>query len=274
MSTKGIYTALSGAMAQANRLDTIANNIANANTPAFKRDQQIFQEYLTANEKPPEVIQVPKVTASVESFYDTQGGDKSFVDTAGSFTDFSAGGTKLTGNSFDLAIEGNGFFEVATPDGIKLTRNGTLTLDNSGKLITKDGFAVLTAGTPLQNAEGRTLQLKGQGSFVVSGNGTVYENGEQVGRLSVVAPADVDSMRKYGSSCFSVTDGAQAGVTALENAQVHQGQIETSNVNVIREMVDMIDANRAFESTQKVMTAYDQMEEKLVNQVPRTTQEF
>ena len=113
MSTKGVYTALSGAMAQALKLDTIANNIANVNTPGFKRDQQIFREYLTANEKPPEVIQVPKVIASVESFYDMQGGDKSFVDPIGTYTDFSQGGLRHTGNALDLAIDGKGFFEIA-----------------------------------------------------------------------------------------------------------------------------------------------------------------
>ena len=121
MSTKGIYSALSGAMAQSLKMDTISNNIANINTPAFKRDQQVFREYLTANEKPPEVIQVPKVIATVESFYDMQGGDKSFVDSAGTYTDFSQGGMKHTGNSLDVAIDGKGFFEIATPSGLKLS---------------------------------------------------------------------------------------------------------------------------------------------------------
>lgn len=270
MSTKGIYTALSGAMAQSERLDTIANNIANVNTPAFKRDQQIFQEYLTANEKPPEVIQVPKVTASIDSFYDTQGGDQSFVDSAGSYTDFSAGGLKLTGNSFDLAIEGNGFFEVATPDGVKLTRNGTLTMDGNGRLVTKEGFPILKAGTPLENPEGRMVKLQGQGAFVVADNGTIYENGEEVGKLSVVEPADKDlGLRKFGGSAYTVNDNARATLATAGSARVRQGQIETSNVNVVREMVDMIDANRTFETTQKVMKAYDSMEEKLVNSVPK-----
>src|SRR3954465_15402012 len=109
MSTKGVYTALSGAIAQSERLDTIANNIANVNTPGFKKDKQIFQEYLTANEKPPALMNVPKVPASIESFYDMQGGDKSFVDSKGTFTDHTQGSVKHTGNKFDLALEGKGF---------------------------------------------------------------------------------------------------------------------------------------------------------------------
>ena len=78
MSTKGVYTAVSGAMAQSSRLDTIANNLANANTTAFKKDRQVFNEYLTAYEKMPDTMEVPRVPASVESFYDMNGGDKSF----------------------------------------------------------------------------------------------------------------------------------------------------------------------------------------------------
>ena len=88
MSTKGIYTALSGSLAQSLKIDTIANNIANVNTTGFKRDQQTFNEYLTAAEKEPEVIQVPRVPASIESFYDMNGGDKGFVNAAGTYTNF------------------------------------------------------------------------------------------------------------------------------------------------------------------------------------------
>src|SRR5690606_19114825 len=111
MSTKGIYTAVSGAIAQSSRLDTIANNIANSNTTSFKKDKQLFNEYLSANEKLPDVMQVPKVPASIESFYDMQGGDKAYVNAAGTFTDFSQGMLAPSGNNNDMAIEGKGFFE-------------------------------------------------------------------------------------------------------------------------------------------------------------------
>ncbi len=97
MSTKGVYTALSGAIAQSTKMDTIANNIANVNTAGFKRDQQVFQEYLTNREKDPTIINVPRIPASPESFYDLQGADKSFVDLKGTYTDFSVGAPKATG---------------------------------------------------------------------------------------------------------------------------------------------------------------------------------
>ncbi|HRO68072.1 MAG TPA: flagellar hook basal-body protein, partial [Pseudobdellovibrionaceae bacterium] len=145
MSLKGVYTALSGAIAQTQKLDTIANNIANVNTPGFKRDEVTFQEYLTANEKEQQVMNVPRVPASIESFYDMQGGDKSYVDLKGTFTDQSQGSLRPTGNKFDIAIDGKGFFEVMTPQGVRLTRAGNFTMDGNGRLVTKDGFPVLKA---------------------------------------------------------------------------------------------------------------------------------
>ena len=110
MSSKGIYSALSGAMAQSQQLDTIANNIANANTPGFKGDKQTFKEYLTILEKAPDVNTVPKIPASIESFFDMQGTDKSYVVPDGTYTDHAQGGLRATGNSLDIALEGKGFF--------------------------------------------------------------------------------------------------------------------------------------------------------------------
>ena len=117
MPIKGVYTALSGAIAQSTKLDTIANNIANVNTPGFKRDQQVFAEYLTANEKEPTTIPIPRDVAAIESFYNMQGGDKSYVHEKGTYTDFSQGSLKRTGGALDVAIDGPGFFEVDSPQG-------------------------------------------------------------------------------------------------------------------------------------------------------------
>src|ERR1700722_13837892 len=139
MSSKGIYSAVSGAMAQNSRLDTIANNLANVNTSSFKKDRQVFSEYLSAYEKAPDVIQVPRVPASIESFYDMQGGDTAYVNPAVTYTNFEQGALKPTGSPLDLALEGKGFFEVLTPQGVRWTRNGALQIDASGRLVTKEG---------------------------------------------------------------------------------------------------------------------------------------
>lgn len=272
MSVKGVYTALSGAMAQSTKLDTIANNLANVNTPAFKRDQQLFQEYLTANEKPPEVIQIPRDVASIESFYNMQGGDKSYVDTKGTFTDFSQGGLKPTGNTLDVAIDGKGFFEVATPGGVKLTRAGNFTLDGTGQLVTKEGYPVLKA----DNAGGadpasRVIRFEGNGPVTIADNGEISQGANNIGKLSVVTVANPDSLQKMGSSLYGFKPNMNAEVSNVNNPSMRQGFLETSNVNIVQEMTDMISTNRVFESTQKAISAYDQMAEKMVNVVGKVT---
>lgn len=267
MSTKGVYTALSGAIAQSARLDTIANNIANVNTPGFKKDTQTFQEYVTANEKPPSVIQVPRIPASVESFYDMQGGDKAYVDAAGTYTNFTQGSLKSTGGKLDLAIDGNGFFEVYTPQGVRLTRVGAFKLDGNGQLVTKDGHPVLRAAGEGQDPSTRTFQVTGEQQISIAENGDVYEGENLLGRLSVVDVANKTSLHKIGSSLFDFKPNMQPEISNVQNPSVKQGFLEMSNVNVIQEMTDMISTTRVFESTQKAISAYDSMADKLINVV-------
>lgn len=267
MSTKGIFTAVSGAMAQSARLDTIANNIANVNTPSFKKDNQIFKEYLASYERPPDVIQVPKVPAEPESFYNMQGGDKSYVEHDRSYTDFKQGAVKTTGNNLDMAIEGNAFFEVATPQGVRLTRNGSFTVDGEGKLVTKDGFAVLQPGTGA--ASSREIRLEAGGDLRVTRSGEIFQGINRIGALSFVTVSNLDGLQKVGSSNYKLNETIPVVLTQSTEAQIHQGSIEMSNVNIIQEMTEMISATRTFESLQKAIQAYDQMNDKLVNTIPK-----
>ncbi|MCB0410983.1 MAG: flagellar basal-body rod protein FlgF [Bdellovibrionales bacterium] len=267
MSTKGIFTALSGAVAQSQRLDTIANNIANSNTTGFKKDNQVFKEYLTAVEKPPAVIQVPRVPASIESFYDMQGTDRGYVDANGTYTSHEQGSLKATGSPLDLALQGDGFFEVLTPSGPQFTRAGTFRRDVEGRLVTKEGYPVLKEGYG-QPAEGRLITISSP-NITVSQRGEIYEGGEALGKLSMVTMANKEALQKRGQSLFALKPGAQVPVRPANEALVEQGFIELSNVNVVKEMTDMISATRAFESTQKAIQAFDQMDQKLVNDVPR-----
>lgn len=268
VSNKGIFTALSGAMAQSQRLDTIANNIANSNTTAFKKDKQVFHEYLTANEKLPDVIQVPRVPASIESFYDMQGGDRGYVDSAGSFTDHAQGGLKATGNALDIALDGSGFFEVLTPRGVRLTRSGGFKISPQGQLVTKQGYPVLKAGQGQDPAQ-RFIQINSR-NLTVSYNGDVYEGGDFLGQLSIVDVEEKDALKKEGQGLYSLKPNYDQALAPATEVQTHQGYVETSNVNIIQEMTDMIQASRAFESTQKAIQAFDEMNGKLVNEIPKT----
>ena len=250
MSTKGIYTALSGAIAQQNKLDTVANNLANANTPSFKRDRQVFKEYLTAYEKSPDVIQVPKVPASIESFYHMQGGDKAYVDGAGTFTDFSQGSIKQTGNVLDLAINGKAtFFEIATPQGVRFTRNGSFILNNDGILTTKHGFPVLSRGDG--PPETRMIQIPNPTSLGVSARGRITNANQPIADISLVGFEEPQALRKIGNSMYIVKDTMDPKRQDFPQAQVMQGALEMSNVNIVSEMTEMIKTTRTFERKRK-----------------------
>ncbi len=256
-------------MAQDKRLETIANNIANSNSTAFKKDKQVFNEYLAAQERPPDVIQVPRVTAEIESFYNTQGGEQGYVDTKGTFTDQSQGSLKNTGQALDVALEGDGYLEVLTPNGIRFTRNGALKLDGQGRLVTRDGYPVLREGLG-QDGQARVMQIPQNRNLTISYSGEIYSGEENVGRLSLVKVNNQDALRKQGHSLYFLDQNqAEGGLQAAEEVKVHQGFLELSNVNIVEEMTNMITATRAFESNQQAIKAFDQMNAKLVNDVPR-----
>lgn len=262
--SKGIFTAVSGAMAQSARLDTVANNLANVNTTGFKRDGQLFREYLTSYNKEPGAIEAPRVPASLESFYAHNGGDKSFVDLDGTYSDFSQGTIRPTGNSLDVALEGDGFFEVATPEGGRYTRAGNFSVDGDGRLVTKQGF-------PVQRQGGGEFRFT-TSDVTISGNGEVFEQGQSVGTLALVRVANKDALLKQGANLFALKENLDAQISQAVDVKVNQGFLEGSNVNIVREMTDMISATRTFESTQKAIQAYDQMAAKVVNEVPKLNQ--
>lgn len=264
MSSKGIYAAVSGAMAQNSRLDTIANNLANVNTASFKKDRQVFSEYLSTYEKPSDVIQVPRVPASIESFYDMQGGDNAYVNPAGTYTNFEQGGLKPTGSPLDLALEGKGFFEVSTPQGVRWTRNGGLQIDNAGRLVTKEGHPILKEGQGDPAQRGITVSSR---NLTISQRGEVFDGGNLLGKLAVVDFAKPDDLQKVGNSLYTLKNTAQSAPLPAEEGRVQQGYIENSNVNVVEEMTDMITANRVFEAAQKAIKGHDQMDDKLINVV-------
>lgn len=268
MSSKGIYSALSGAMAQSHQLDTIAQNMANANTPGFKSDKNTFKEELAILERAPDVITVPRVPASLDSFFDMQGTSKSYVDVDGTFTDFSQGGMKATGNSLDLALEGKGFLEVLTPQGSRLTRKGSMSLSADGTLVTTEGLPVLQKGDG--PAQDRIIQFTGRGPITFSQQGEIFQDNQNLGQLSIVEFEKNDHLKKIGHALYAPTDSR---VIPVANAQttVQQGFLETSNVNIVKEMTDMIQTTRNFESAQRAIKAYDEMDGKLINEVPKLT---
>jgi flagellar basal-body rod protein FlgF len=144
----GIWTAVSGASAQSQAVDTVANNLANVDTLGFKKDQTTFKEYLSTLEREHVAADVPRGPIKDKDFYPIDGKDQSFVVTSGTHTNFRPGHLRVTQSPLDLALDGPGFFEVSTPQGTRFTRLGSLKVGADGKLVTTDGLPVLAAQTP------------------------------------------------------------------------------------------------------------------------------
>jgi flagellar basal-body rod protein FlgF len=270
---KDLWVPLSGALAQQRNVETIANNVANANTPGFKRDQLVFKEYLTALDKGLEGIDLPNREWSPKDFYRSQGAEHSKVQVGGSYTIHEQGQLTPTGNSLDFGLNGRGFFEVLTPNGIRYTRRGTFTIDPSGRLVTDQGFPVLSQidkGTldvdengsanleEIKDPRDRIIQIQGR-KLSSTLSGELSLDGKKVAQVAIVEFNDIHSLKKEGNSLFANEDFKNIKVDGAIKTSVHQGFQEQSNVNAIQEMSELIKANRHFGSIQKVIKAYDNM---------------
>ncbi len=277
---KNIWVPLSGQIAQQRKVETIANNVANANTAGFKRDQLVFKEHLTALTKGVEDIHIPRGEFSPHDFYHTQGGENASVAVAGSYTIHEQGTISPTGNPLDLALQGPGFIEVLTPQGVRYTRRGNLSLSSDGELVTDQGYKVLTAverapedlrgpaSAGIPAPENRVLRLPHNQPVTFSKDGEVLTRQGSLGKLSVVEFLDVQALSKEGSTLFINPDEANARRIGLTTS-VQQGSLEGSNVNAVSEMSELIKAHRHFESIQKAINAYDSMSNKAVNDIAK-----
>ncbi len=234
----GKYSALSGAVAREQAMANIANNLANVSTTGFKRDRISFESMLRGSRQ----------------VRQTRGINYSRIRRIG--TDFSQGGLRHTGRSLDVAIEGEGFFKIRNRGKIFYTRVGSFALDQNGILKTTDGFPILgDSGQQIQlpDAGGRAISIDEQGNIAVDG-------APAGARLQVFAVSDTSRLKKVGNSLYTLEAGATERVA--ESARVIQGSLETSNVNMMEEMVRMIDTQRKFEALHKVMKSYSTLGER------------
>jgi flagellar basal-body rod protein FlgF len=280
---KNIWVPLSGAIAQQRKVEVLANNVANANTPGFKRDQIAFREHLTALERNTPDINLPHKDWAPEDFYHTQGAENAFVKVDGTYTDHGQGQLHPTKNPLDLALQGPGFFEVLTPNGIRFTRRGSFTITSNGTLTTSQGYPILKKvnrsalgeeSNPADPAKGalpppteRVFNLSGR-NIIISLQGEIIVDGASQGDLSVVEFNDNSALKKEGSSLFINPDKQNFSTTAAQSS-VYQGFLEQSNVNAIIEMSELIKANRHFESIQRAIKTYDQISGKSVNDIAK-----
>lgn len=263
---KNIWVPLSGQIAQQRKVETIANNVANANTIGFKKDQLVFKEHLTALTKGVEDIHIPRNEFSPDDFYHTQGAENAMVAVDGSFTVFEQGQLMPTNNPLDLGLQGDGFFEVLTPTGVRFTRRGNFNLNKDGEVVTDQGFKLLSSRNSSATPEERVIRVPNNLSLTIAQNGEIFSREGIIDQLSVVEFKDKHALRKEGSSLFITPDQDNIIRNDLTTS-VRQGFLEGSNVNAIEEMSELIKAHRHFESIQKAINTYDQISGKAANEI-------
>jgi flagellar basal-body rod protein FlgG len=253
---KGLYTAYHGMVNEQNRMDIMTNNLANASTVGFKKEgatSQAFDDILSYKLKDASVG-----LANVEQI----GWDNPGVKIGENYTDYREGSFRVTGNTYDLALNGDGFFavEVTNRDGdtsTKYTRAGSFTLNEDGYLVTKDGDYVL-------DAQNNRILLNPNLDTVINRQGAILQNGVQVAQIQIADFEDYDYLEKYGDVYYQPVEGAEL---IQGNAQVRSGYLEMSNVNTVSEMVNLISITRAYEANQKIIQTYDTSMEIIANQI-------
>lgn len=224
-----LYVGLSRQLTLKRQMDVIANNIANSDTAGFKIESLMLGQDV---QRP---VLAPGHTAA-ETI--------TFVHDTGLARDFRQGALRQTGAPFDLGLQGDGFFEVQTAQGNRLTRDGRFTLDGQGQLVDSAGNAVLQGGgQPLRIDPTKTTPQ-------VAHDGTVSQDGQVVGKIGVFKVADRTVLTKTGNGMFD--PGAQAP-TVDPTTAVQQGMIETANVDAIQQMTRMIAVSRAYEQVANMM---------------------
>ncbi|MGM0602306.1 MAG: flagellar basal-body rod protein FlgF [Bacillota bacterium] len=246
---KGLYTA-GAAMKAAERQSSItSNNLANANTAGFKKSESLKRSF-------PEMM-LQKIEAGKENR--EIGSISSGVFTERKFKDMTQGDLRKTGNKLDLSIQGDGFFAVQTSDGIRYTRSGNFTLNRNSEIVTQSGYPLLdTDGEPVQTIPEREFYINGQGQLSFSG-------GLEGAEIAVVNFPEEQNLIQQGDNLYAPADENE--MPAATDAVILQGYLENSNVEIVKEMVNMIKTTRHYEAGQKVISSIDDSLGKAINEV-------
>lgn len=245
----GMYISAEGAAAQAQRLEVIANNLANVDTAGFKQDVPTFQARFA------EAIQQGQAAAGDGSINDLGGGVK-IIDVE---TDHSSGQLKRTGNDLDLAINGKGFFHIRGDDGQQyLTRAGNFALDTGGRLVTQNGHR------PVLDQAGSEILLARELPWSISADGFISQAGA-IYALGMSQPESHGELMKVGNNLFQPL--GTVNPLALAERNIRQGYLEMSGANPVRQMMAMIETTRAFEANTRMIQNQDTMLGSLISRV-------
>lgn len=254
---RGIYPILSGALAQEERIQVLANNIANLKTGGFKRVEPVFRSVLgtagrLAGSFGPGAEQQPVMGGLPQG-----ANERVFVQSINLATNFGGGQLKKTDNHFDLAVQGKGFFEIKTPQGVFYTRNGAFHLDNKRHLITENGSAVM--------GDKGEIVLK-PGDAKVAPDGRIQVDDATVARIKLVEFPEDQPPQQIGGGLF-----IGQNPKPVKDITLVVGHIEESNVNSFSEMARLIEVMRSYESAQKMLTTFDKATETSIQELGRAT---
>jgi flagellar basal-body rod protein FlgG len=252
---RALSIASTGMAAQQTNVETIANNLANMNTTGFKEQRAEFQDLLYQN------IQTPGAQTSDQGTYAPNGIQiGAGVRTAAIYRITTQGDLQSTGNPYDVAVQGSGYFRIQQADGTDaFTRSGNFSLSPQGQLVTQDGLVVQPGIAIPQNTLSVTINAQGQVNATVAGNTTP----QTVGQLELTRFPNEAGLNAVGRNLYLETPASgapQAGVPgSVGYGTIQQGYLETSNVNSVDEITALITAQRAYEMNSKVISAADQM---------------
>jgi flagellar basal-body rod protein FlgF len=238
-----IYVALSREMILRRQMDIVANNLANADTPAFKVENLIVKT-------DPQPMNDPNGGPDVINYA---------LDVALG-RNFGQGALAQTGSSLDMAIEGDGFFKVTTAAGERYTRDGRFSLDSQGRVVTKQG-------QPVQGEGGDIVVDPIKGQINVAHDGTISQGTERLGKIAVVSFSDNSVLSKEGDGLYSNKSNLGAG--PAQDVVVHQGMIEGSNVQSILQITDMIEVSRAYERMSKLIDQTTELDRQAISRLGR-----
>lgn len=231
----GLIESTESMLAQSQRLNQVTNNLANVDTPGYKKEDITFWEMLyTTNQNRQRVGKALKI-----------------------ITNQQEGSAKNTGNQLDFAISGDGFFKLQTPEGIRYSRAGNFLINNQGQLVNPAGHLVLGTGGPIVIAGNEVA---------VAQNGSLSADGINAGQFDIVFFNDLTGIEKEGTNLFRLKEGETQEEPAT-NFSVKQGFVESANVTLVTEMTTMLDLHRAYETQQKVIITFDEMDSKAINSV-------
>jgi len=237
------YIALSRQMALRRELDITAHNVANMTTPAYKAERMVFQEYLV------------KQAGTKEE-------DISFTQDIGLARDLSDGSMTQTGNPFDLAISGDGYFSVETDEGVRYTRHGRFQLNDARELVTGDGHQLLAFNGA------RTIIPEGTGKVDIAEDGTISSAQGILGKVGIVTFEDVQDLERLPNSLYQTDQRAEL----VARPRLRQGMLEQSNVQPIMELTRLIEIQREHQSVQNLINKEHDRQKKAIDRIARPMQ--